>query len=294
MDYAIDELIAVCISRQIEDGEVVAQGIATPLVAAGYLLAKLTHAPNITFISAIGQALCSEWAPLGVATIEALWIGRGQLTVGFVQAACDLLPRFGPKEFFRPGQVDPFGNFNNVFVGGDYQRPRLRLPGSGGIADVTTFEENVCLYVPRHGRHTFVQQLDFRSGLGHSAERHSGCGPRYLVSDLGQFDFDPASGRMRLLSLHAGVTLRRLQAKTGFELLLAPELAETEAPTSEELRLLREVIDPLGVRALETLRGAARRERLRHVLQQERMQFSEGDSDASSNLFRRPWKLGSA
>ncbi len=274
MEYTIDELISVCVSRQIEDGEVVAQGIATPLVAAGYLLAKLTHAPNVTFISAIGQAFCREWAPLGVATIEELWIGKGLLSISFVQAACDLLPRFGPKEFFRPAQVDPFGNFNNVYIGDNYERPRLRLPGSGGIADVTVFEENVFLYVPRHGRHTFVRQLDFRSGLGHDPQRRAGHGPRYLVSDLGQFDFTP-EGRMRLISLHPGVSLSRVEAKTGFELLIADPLPETEPPSPEELSLLRDEIDPLGVRALETLRGSARRERLREVLRRERQQMNK-------------------
>ncbi|HZD10822.1 MAG TPA: CoA-transferase [Candidatus Binatia bacterium] len=284
MDYSIDELISVCISRQIEDGEVVAQGIATPLVAAGYLLAKVTHAPNITFISAIGQALCRDWAPLGIATIEALWIGRGLMSVGFVQAACDLLPRFGPKEFFRPGQVDACGNFNNVFIGSDYAQPRLRLPGSGGIADVTVFEENVFLYVPRHGRHTFVRQLDFRSGLGHDGRRREGNGPRYLISDLGQFDFAPQDGRMRLTSLHPGVSLKRVQAKTGFELLITDPLGETEPPTAEELRLLREQIDPLGVRTLETLSGAARRERLRELLERERILMDEGGLHASRDL----------
>ena len=275
MDYTTDELISVCISRQIEDGEMVAQGIATPLVAAGYLLAKLTHAPNVTFISAIGQALCRDWAPLGVATIEKLWIQQGMITVGFVQAALDLLPRFGPKEFFRPGQVDACGNFNNIHIGGSYENPRLRLPGSGGIPDVTVFEENVCLYVPRHGRHTFVSELDFLSGLGHHPARRAGAGPRYLISDLGQFDFDSESGRMRLRSLHPGVSLRRVQAKTGFELLL-PEgdnIPETAAPTEEELRLLREEIDPLGVRVLETLSGAARRVQLEAILARERELF---------------------
>lgn len=274
MEYTIDELISVCVSRQIEDGEVVAQGIATPLVAAGYLLAKLTHAPNVTFISAIGQAFCRDWAPLGVATIEELWIGRGLLTISFVQAACDLLPRFGPKEFFRPGQVDPFGNFNNVYIGDNHERPRLRLPGSGGIADVTVFEENVFLYVPRHGRHTFVRQLDFRSGLGHDPRRRAGHGPRYLVSDLGQFDFT-SEGRMRLISLHPGVSLDRVRAKTGFELPIADPLPETEPPSPAELSLLRDEIDPLGVRALETLRGSARRERLREVLRRERQQMNK-------------------
>lgn len=268
-EYTIDELISVCISRQIEDGEMVAQGIATPLVAAGYLLAKLTHAPNITFISAIGQSLCRDWAPLGVSTIEELWIGRGILTVGFVQAACDLLPRFGPKEFFRPGQVDAYGNFNNVYVGGSYETPRLRLPGSGGIPDVTVFEENVCLYVPRHGRHTFVEQVDFVSGLGHDPRRRRGHGPRYLISDLAQFDFATNNGRMRLLSLHPGVSLSRLKAKTGFDLVIPESVPETTPPSPQELRLLREEIDPLGIRVLETMRAAPRREKLREILRQE-------------------------
>lgn len=272
VDYTIDELMAVCISRQVEDGEILAQGIATPLVAAGYLLAKLTHAPNVTFISAIGQALCRDPAPLGVATIEALWLRQGLLSVGFVRAAADLLPRFGPKEFFRPGQVDAQGNFNNVFMGGSYARPRLRLPGSGGIPDVTVFEDKVYLYVPRHGRHTFVPQLDFRSGLGHDPARRHGQGPRYLVSDLGQFDFaqvGEAGARMRLLSLHPGVTLAHVRARTGFELLVEGQPAQTEPPGREELRLLRAEIDPLGVRALETLGGGARRARLRAILKAE-------------------------
>lgn len=264
--YTIDELICVCISRQVKDGEMVAQGIATPLVAAGYLLAKLTHAPNLTFVSAIGQSLCRDWAPLGLATVEQLWLDKALATFSFVQAACDLLPRFRPKEFFRPGQVDPGGNFNNIYMGGDYHRPRLRLPGSGGIADVTVYEDQVYLYVPRHGRHTFVNVLDFRSGLGHHSARRRGRGPRYLVSDLGQFDFEGQGGHMRLRTLHPGVTRRRVEAKTGFSLQFALEVTETEPPSAEELYLLREVIDPLGVRTLETLGGAARREKLREIL----------------------------
>jgi acyl CoA:acetate/3-ketoacid CoA transferase beta subunit len=274
-EYTIDELMAVCISRQIEDGEFVAQGIATPLVVAGYMLARLTHAPDVVFISAIGQSLVRDWGPLGVASIEALWNERGFYALDFVQAACDILPRFGPKEFFRPGQVDAWGNFNNVYIGGTYERPRLRLPGAGGIPDVTVHEEHVCLYVPRHGRHTFVEQLDFRSGLGHHPSRTRGCGPRYLVSDLGQFDFSGENGRMRLLSLHPGVTQERVQAKTGFALAIPETLPQTEPPTATELQLLRQWIDPLGVRMLETLSGQRRRQKLREILQQEQQQKAD-------------------
>ena len=270
--YSIDELICVCMSRQIEDGELVAQGMATPLVAAGYLLAKLTHAPNLTFISAIGQSFCQEFAPLGLATVEQLWLKNGLFSIDFIRGTCDFLPRYRPKEFFRPGQVDPFGNFNNVFMGGSYARPRLRLPGSAGIPDVTVYEENVCLYVPRHGRHTFVPALDFRSGLGHDAARTRGSGPRYLVSDLGQFDFGGENGRLQLTTYHPNITPQHIQAKTGFPLEIAADLHETAPPTAEELHLLREKIDPLGIRTLETLRGAHRKAKLRQILAAEKKQ----------------------
>lgn len=283
--YTIDELMAVRISHQLRDGDLVAQGIATPLVAAGILLAKLTHAPNLTFVSAIGQSICSDWAPLGVATIEQLWIKKGKFSLGFVQGVCDFLPLYGPKEFFRPGQVDAYGNFNNIFIGGTYRSPRLRLPGSGGIPDVTTTGDHILLYVPRHGRHTFVREVDFRSGLGHGASRQQGKGPTYLLSDLGQFDFDLESGRMRILSLHPGIPLSRVIAKTGFELLLPDSISETPLPTDDELKLLREEIDPLGVRTLETLAGTARREKLREILQVERKNADQPISARVKEVF---------
>ncbi len=267
--YTIDELISVCISRQIVDGEIVAQGIATPLVAAGYLLAKHTHAPNLIFVSAIGQTICQDPAPLGVASIENLWIEQGLKSFSFATAVCEFLPTHRPKEFFRPGQVDPFGNFNNVFMGGSHKNPRLRLPGSGGIPDVTTFSDDVYLYVPRHGRHTFVHSLDFLSGLGHHPSRTAGSGPRYLISDLGQFDYAGEGDRMRLISIHPGVSRQRLQAKTGFEFEVFQPLPTTEPPNENELVLLRQVIDPLGVRQLETLGGAVRRKKLIQILEAE-------------------------
>jgi glutaconate CoA-transferase subunit B len=266
-EFTIDELISVCIARQVTDGEVLAQGINTPLVVAGLILAKCTHAPNVTFASAIGQAVCADWAPLGVGRIEDLWLGKGLLYVGFATAAADLLPGYKPKEFFRPAQVDAVGNFNNVAFGKDYYKPRMRLPGTGGIPDVTTFSSHTHLYVPRHSRVTFVEQVDFVSGLGHVPTRKRGSGPQYLITDLGQFDW--ADGRMRLTSYHPGVTIEQIQKKTGFELAIAPDAHETPPPTAEEIRLLREEIDPLGVRRLEMLGGSARKDLLREILARE-------------------------
>lgn len=265
--WTIDELMCACISRQVRDGEALAQGLATPIVAAGYLLAWHTHAPHVYFASAIGQSLCREGAPLGLARVEALWLGKALASFGFVQAASDLLPRMRPKEFFRPAQVDSAGNFNNIAFGRDYARPRLRLPGTGGIPDVTPVMSEIYLYVPRHSRVTFVSRLDFLSGLGHHPARRLGAGARYLVSDLGQFDFE--GGRMRLTHVHPGVSPDRVKAKTGFSLDVAPDLRESEPPSDEEVRLLREVIDPLAVRRLEFLSGTERREVLRALLEQE-------------------------
>lgn len=267
MHFTIDELICVCISRQVVDGELLAQGINTPLVMAGFILAQCTHAPNVRFSSAIGQGLCQDWAPLGVGRIEDFWLGKALAHFGFVAGAADLLPNYEPKEFFRPAQVDAAGNFNNIAFGRDHTRPRMRLPGTGGIPDVTTFSSKIFLYVPRHSRVTFVPELDFRSGLGHDPRRRRGAGARYLVSDLGEFDW--VDGRMRLVNCHPGISVEQVRKKTGFELAAAPHVGETPPPSAEELRLLREIIDPLGVRRLEMLGGSARKEHLRQILERE-------------------------
>jgi acyl CoA:acetate/3-ketoacid CoA transferase beta subunit len=273
MEITTDEIMTVCISRQIEDGEIVAQGLSTPLIAAAYLLARSTHAPHLYFMSAIGQGVCRSPAPLRLTDVESLWIDRSLINVGFVRAAAEMLPRFRPIEFFRPAQMDRFGNFNNVAFGKDYAKPRLRLPGTGGIADLTTFISNIYLYVPRHSRITFVEKIDFLSGLGHNPIRKDGQGPQYLVTDLGQFDFNgdskPEKGHLRLTSIHPGVTVSRIKARTGFDFDILPNLQVTSQPTEEEIRLLREEIDPYGIRRLEILSGAARRQLISEIIQNE-------------------------
>lgn len=266
-EWTVDELLAVCIARQIKDGDMLAQGLATPLVAAGYLLAWHTHAPHACFASAIGQSVCREGAPLGLATAEVLWLDRAMNAFGFVSAVLDLLPAVKPIEFFRPGQLDAHGNFNNIAIGRELRRPRLRLPGVGGIPDVTVYFPASYLYVPRHSRVTFVGKLDRISGLGHSDRRKQGGGPRYLVTDLGEFDFP--EGRMRLVNLHPGVSLADVRRRTGFEFDMVREVGETVPPTGEQVRLLRHVVDPLGVRRLEFQTGPQRRETMRTILAQE-------------------------
>jgi acyl CoA:acetate/3-ketoacid CoA transferase beta subunit len=269
MDFTPDELMVVCMSRQVQDDEVVVQGIATPLVAAAYMLARKIHAPKLYFASAIGQGICRNPVRLSINQVESLWLDQALSNIGFVRTTCDILPSLKPKEFFRPAQVDQNGNFNNIAFGHSHLAPKLRLPGTGGIPDVTTFSEEVYLYVPRHSKVTFVPELDFLSGLGHHPGRIHGKGPRYLVSDLGEFDF--FNGHMRLTSIHPGVDIKKIIKKTGFDLVIPSKLIGTKPPTREELTLLREEIDPFGIRRLENLSGASRRKLLSDILAQDKI-----------------------
>jgi glutaconate CoA-transferase subunit B len=247
--------------------------IGDTLVAAAYLMAPY-HRFNL-FSPLPSDRRCRQPAPLSLTYIEKLWLDRSLCNIGFVRIAADVLPRLRPMEFFRPAQIDMHGNTNNLAFGKDPSHPRLRLPGAGGIPDVTTFISDIHLYVPRHSRVTFVPHLDFLSGMGYNPARKTGRGPRYLVTDLGQFDFFSETGndlpRMRLTSYHPGVTISQVQARTGFELLVAAEIAETPPPSSYELELLRTEIDPLGIRRLESLSGAERRELLHDILRHEKV-----------------------
>ena len=279
LDVQIDEIMVSCIAHQICDGEVIVQGLATPLVAAGFLLARAMHAPTLYFASAIGQGICRYPAPLGLTRIEDLWLDRSLTTIGFVRVAADFLPSQKPKEFFRPAQIDPNGNTNNIAFGKEYLRSdfrcsRLRLPGSGGIPDVSTFIHKIYLYIPQHSKVVFVPRLDVRSGLGYSEERKRGSGPVYLVSNLGQFDF--YNGRLRLVNTHPQITIPEIQRRTGFDLEIAPNVRETPLPSREELELLRNEIDPLGVRRLELLNGNARKELISQILEREALPAVSG------------------
>ena len=126
--HTSEEMIVTSIAHLLHDGEVVAQGLATPLTTSAYLLARYTHAPNLYFTSAIGQGICRQPAPVGLTRIESLWLDRAITSVGFVRAVVDILPTLKPKEFFRPGQVDMHGNFNNIAFGKNYQSHHI-CPG---------------------------------------------------------------------------------------------------------------------------------------------------------------------
>ena len=158
--YTIDELMSVCISRQVQDGEVLAQGINTPLVMAGFILAKCTHAPNVRFASAIGQGICEDWGPLRVSRVEDSWLDKAMLTVGFATATADLLPKYNPKGSFAQDKSIRLAILITSPLAATISTSPA-LTRTGGIPDVTTYSHQVYLYVPRHSRVVFVPEVDF-------------------------------------------------------------------------------------------------------------------------------------
>jgi glutaconate CoA-transferase subunit B len=152
-------------------------------------------------------------------------------------------------------QVDRFGNVNTVCVG-RHERPRLRGPGTVGINALTALMRRYYVIMGRHDPLSFPLRVDFITGAGfldgEDSRRRAGLpdgGPRFVLSPLGVFDFEPESKAMRVRSLHHGVSIEQAQAATGFPLAVDGKPPETHLPTAEELRILREEVDTTRVLA---------------------------------------------
>ncbi len=280
VDYTKDELLTVLMAREVTNKDVMIVGVATPIVWSAFTLAKVTNAPNAIFHYLMGNTFVWEarqvsllWFELGAASRCHRLHNTGECTL-------ELLPHdiLTTIEFFRPAQVDMYGNTNNVVIG-DWHKPKVRLPGAAGIIDFSGFySAGQHLYVTRHDKRTLVptEELFFRSGVGFVDGTRPlieygliGAGPKCLITDLAYLDFDPKQYRMRIKTVHPGVLVDEVQENTGFELLKAPDLKETKPPTENEIKLLREKVDPLGIRKLEILAGKERADLLEEIIRKE-------------------------
>lgn len=251
--YSIEELLSVEVSRHLRDDEAGFVGVGTggkafiralgiPAVAAR--LAQLKHAPNymILFGPIIDPLLDSDQIPETNFEHDLInWPCRAQIL------AEDVLSIFkmGKMDigFVTAPQIDMYGNFNIVSIG-DYGHPKVRFPGVLAQADHFAYAKRV-FAVMQHDKRTFVEHVDFVSGVGHkNREGLKGGGPAYIFTQLSVLDFDPESGRMRLVSVHPGVSVQEVIDNTGFELIIPAHVPETVPPTDEDLKLIRERIDP--------------------------------------------------
>ena len=254
-DYTAQEMIVVAGAKVLEDNKIVFVGTGLPMVAS--LLAKLTHAPGLIPVfeaGAVGPPL-RHGLPLSVGDSKTF---TGASYVKGLNAAFEMTQRgFADIGFIGGAEVDMYGNLNSTMIGDfpdGYQRPTVRLPGSGGASDMAASCERTILIVP-HDKKKFNEKLKYITSPGYldgspNARYNAGMqgkGPYRLISTKGIFDFEETSRRMRILHTFPGETIESIQEATGFELLVAPDVTEFLAPTIEEIRMIREEIDPTGV-----------------------------------------------
>lgn len=226
--------VIACAEAWRDAGEVLASPMGL-IPSVGARLARLTFSPDLLLTD--GEALLVT--PDG--TVE-----------GWLPYRRHLALVTGGRRHVMMGasQIDRYGN-QNISCIGDWERPKRQLLGVRG-APVNTLNNPTSYWIPRHSRRVFVEKVDMVCGVGYD---HA-AGARYhriprVVSDLGVFDFATPDRSMRLASLHPGVTLEQVREATSFELAVPDDVPRTRPPTAEELRLIREVIDPENTRARE-------------------------------------------
>jgi len=244
-NYSIQELITIIFARDIKDGELGILGASAAIPMAACKLAQQIHAPNMNWISG-GSGIVNPRGPL-IASSSSYRASHGAdayLRLEDVSAIENRRIDF----FFAGGvQCDPYGNLNLVGVG-DWKRPKFRAPGTIGLVFLPR-AKRFYIYSISHNPRFFVEELDFRSGIGFlrgpeewkQKARFPGGGPSLVVTDLATLDFDPKSLRMCLKTIHPEITVEEVQEKTGFEIHVPDHVPETKPPSKEELTILRKI-----------------------------------------------------
>jgi glutaconate CoA-transferase subunit B len=252
MDYSVAELMAVTMSHELRDDDFGAAGAASQIPVCAMRLAQKTHAPNLWFLYG-GSGAVNSQAPM---LLESAADFRNLQGAEYRAPLADIIDfeftgRFS-LIFFGGMQIDRYGNVNMCCIG-DYEKPAVRGPGSVGLA-FTGSVKRVILYVQHHDPRLFVRKVDFVSGPGHLQDPETdqyrpkwATGPQVCVTPLAVMDFDTPDRRMRLRSVHPGHTVKEVREKTGFELVVDGDVAETPPPTADEIRIIREEIDTQGV-----------------------------------------------
>jgi glutaconate CoA-transferase subunit B len=256
-DYTTKELMAAFIAGDVKDDETVSVGASLPVCRAGVLLAHLTHAPNLKVQLAFTMTNLRNVEVLD--SFEFITDWRAARWAEFYynhDLGPDLYKRRRQAIFFIGGlQIDAYGNTNLIGIGSDYHHLKMRGPGGVGTASMGTNIGRYYLFVNSHTRQTLTERLDWRSCYGYvdgGADARTklhlpGGGPRYCITPLCIFDFEDETRRMRLMSVHPGVTVDKVLENTGFKPIVPDRVPTTPAPTEEQIALLRSRIDVDGV-----------------------------------------------
>lgn len=242
------ELMVCVASRLLEDHKICVVGTGGPCAAT--MLAQRTRAPNlIAMFEAGGTGAQLEALPISVGDSRTYWRG---LSTGSMAETMTALARGVVDYCFLGGaQIDMYGNLNSTLIGRDYNRPKVRFPGSGGANDLAGHAWKTIVMTPQNPKRFtndihFITSPGFLTGKGtrEAAGLPRGTGPWRVITQLAVLDYDPDTCRMRVASLQPGVELQQVLDASGFELLVSPTLDQTPPPTETELHILRNEVDP--------------------------------------------------
>ncbi|MBN1660390.1 MAG: 3-oxoacid CoA-transferase [Anaerolineae bacterium] len=245
-EYTQTELLACVAAHLLEDGTSVFVGTGLPMIAA--ILAQRTHAPNLLIIFEAG-GMGPQVPSLPISVGDSRTFHRAVAASSMHDVMSLLQNGYVDYGFLGAAAIDAHGNVNTTVIG-DWERPKVRLPGSGGANDIGSLCWRTIVMMNQDKRR-FVEQLDFLTTPGYltgpGAREAAGLplesGPYRVVTQLGVYDFEEETKRLRLVACHPGVTVHEVQANSGFEIVIPDEVGVTEAPTAEERQRLRE-IDP--------------------------------------------------
>ncbi len=242
------ELMISAAARELEDGKTVVVGTGAPCAAA--MLAQKLWAPNLIIIfEAGGVGPILPTMPISVGDSRTFSRGIMASSMNEIMEMCQR--GLVDYTFLGAGQIDPFGNINSTMIGRDHARPKVRFPGSGGANDLASLCWRTIVMTIQDARR-FVERLDFLPTPGYLSGKGAreraglppGTGPYKVITDLAIMGYDEESCRMEVQSLHEGVDAGTVRERTGFPLLFAESVSATPSPTEEELRVLRQEVDP--------------------------------------------------
>ncbi|MDA2933420.1 3-oxoadipate--succinyl-CoA transferase subunit B [Acidobacteria bacterium AH-259-D05] len=244
-DYSPAELTVIMGSRALEDGQIIFAGAGLPLLSA--IHAQKMHAPSLAILFEVG-GVAPRIASLPRSTNEARSVRRSMATPSTVDMMLFLQRGFVDVGFLGGAQLDRYGNINSSCIGTP-EKPKVRLPGSGGANDIASSANKVFI-ISYHEKRRFVGKVDYVTSPGFldgGRTRETagllGGGVEKVITNLGILEFDLKTREMKLAAVHPGITQEEVQEKTGFELPVSDDLEVTDPPSKEELQTLR-ALDP--------------------------------------------------
>jgi glutaconate CoA-transferase, subunit B len=246
LTYSPSELMAVAGARELQDHQVVAVGLGLPVVAS--FLAKQTHAPNMTMLFELG-VIDPEPVDCGVGLADPRVWYRANVLSSFVDILGTVLHKGRVDVGFLGGlEADQYGNLNTTLLG-DPNGSFRHFVGSGGANDIASSAQSTVI-IMRHEARKLKKSISFITSPGYitggDSREKAGLkgGPKRVITDKAIFGFHPETRQMMLLSIHPGNTLEDVLNTMGFTPVIPESVPFTEPPTAEQLRLIREVIDP--------------------------------------------------